>query len=33
MAGGVPASNVARWNGSSWAPLGAGTSDTVKVIR
>ena len=33
MAGGVAANNIARWNGSSWAALGVGTSDTVKVIR
>src|SRR5262249_54812608 len=24
--GGVAAANVAKWNGSSWAPLGSGTS-------
>lgn len=24
MAGGVAANNIARWNGSSWAPLGSG---------
>jgi hypothetical protein len=23
-AGGVPASRVARWNGSAWAPIGTG---------
>ncbi len=23
-AGGIPANNIARWNGSSWSPLGAG---------
>ena len=26
-AGGVAASNVARWNGTSWSPLGTGTSN------
>lgn len=28
-AGGVPASNVARWNGSTWSALGAGTDGPV----
>lgn len=28
-AGGRPASNIARWNGSSWAALGAGLDGTV----
>ncbi len=28
-AGGVPASHVAKWNGSSWEPLGAGTNQPV----
>lgn len=27
-AGGVTANNIARWNGSNWAPLGTGTSGT-----
>jgi hypothetical protein len=27
VAGGVTASNIARWDGTSWAPLGSGTSD------
>jgi hypothetical protein len=35
-AGGVPASNIARWDGSSWASLGGGatpgTSGTVDVL-
>ncbi|HMN97770.1 MAG TPA: hypothetical protein PKC43_14975 [Phycisphaerales bacterium] len=26
-AGGVPVSNIARWNGSSWSPLGSGVAD------
>ena len=29
MAGGVPANNVARFDGSSWWPLGAGVDDAV----
>jgi trimeric autotransporter adhesin len=28
-AGGIPASNLARWNGSSWAPVGGGFASTV----
>jgi len=28
-AGGLPAANVARWNGSSWAALGGGANDLV----
>lgn len=32
MAGGVSASNVARWNGSTWSPAGAGTNDTVHTL-
>ena len=28
-AGGIPASRIARWNGSAWAPLGSGMNDTV----
>lgn len=31
-AAGVPASNVARWNGSDWAPLGAGIDGWVRAI-
>jgi hypothetical protein len=27
-AGGVPASNIARWNGSNWSALGSGVSVT-----
>jgi RHS repeat-associated protein len=27
--GGVPAQHIARWDGSSWSPLGAGTSGGV----
>jgi len=25
-AGGVPATNAARWNGTNWSPVGAGVS-------
>lgn len=32
--GGVPANNVARWNGIAWAPLGAGVPVSVsRVVR
>ncbi len=32
VAGGEPANNIARWNGQTWAPLGAGiTGDEVEV--
>jgi hypothetical protein len=31
-AGGVPARNVAKWDGSSWSALGAGLSDTVLAL-
>lgn len=31
-AGGVPAANIARWNGSSWQPLGSGTDATVQSL-
>jgi hypothetical protein len=30
-AGGVVANNIAKWNGSSWSPLGSGTSSGVFV--
>lgn len=30
-AGGVPASNIARWNGTSWAALGAGVTSSGVV--
>jgi len=30
--GGVPAANVARWNGSAWSPLGLGVDGTVQAI-
>lgn len=31
-AGGNPASNVARWNGSGWSPLGTGTDAPVYAL-
>jgi hypothetical protein len=31
-AGGVPAANIAAWNGSAWSALGTGTSNTVRAI-
>jgi hypothetical protein len=31
-ADGTPASGLARWNGSSWHPLGAGSSETVPAV-
>jgi hypothetical protein len=31
-AGGVPANRVARWNGSSWSPLGIGTDSLVNIL-
>ncbi len=31
-AGGVPASNIARWNGTAWSPLGGGTNATVTKL-
>jgi len=31
-AGGQPAANVARWDGSSWSTLGAGVAGTVSVL-
>lgn len=30
--GGVSASNIARWNGSTWAPMGAGFDGTVRAL-
>ncbi len=32
MAGGVPAANIARWNGSSWSALGSGTNNRVRDL-
>ena len=31
-AGGVTANNVARWNGTSWTPLGVGTNSAVYCL-
>ena len=31
-AGGVPANNVAKWNGSSWSTLGSGMNDYVGAL-
>jgi hypothetical protein len=31
-ASGVPAANVARWNGTSWSALGSGCNNTVKAL-
>ncbi len=31
-AGGVPASNIAQWNGSSWQPMGAGANQVVEAL-
>jgi len=31
-AGGVPASNIARWNGTSWSAVGAGADGTVLAL-
>jgi hypothetical protein len=31
-AGGLPVSNIARWNGKQWGPLGAGTNDRVRDL-
>lgn len=32
LAGGNPALSVARWDGTSWSPLGAGTDDAVFAL-
>ena len=32
-AGGVPAANVARWDGLAWSPLGAGTDGEVSALQ
>lgn len=31
-AGGVPASNIARWNGNGWQPLGSGLNNAVYSV-
>ncbi|MCY2960032.1 MAG: hypothetical protein NTY35_07685 [Planctomycetota bacterium] len=33
QAGGGPASNVARWSGTSWSPVGSGVNGTVTELR
>lgn len=33
MAGASPAANIARWDGTTWSALGAGTSDAVFSLR
>ncbi|MBY0111198.1 MAG: hypothetical protein K2Y21_00145 [Phycisphaerales bacterium] len=32
-AGGLPAANIASWNGTAWAPLGTGVSSDVHAIE
>jgi hypothetical protein len=32
IAGGIAASHIAQWNGTSWAPLGAGLGDPVLAL-
>ncbi|MBI5364877.1 MAG: hypothetical protein HZA53_16995 [Planctomycetes bacterium] len=32
FAGGVPAANVARWNGNAWSAVGGGTNDRVLAL-
>lgn len=32
LAGGVQANRIAKWNGSVWAPLGSGTSNSVETL-
>lgn len=32
QAGGIPASNVARWNGSSWSPMASGLNGAVGAL-
>ena len=32
FAGGVPARNIARWDGSQWSPLGLGLDDGVRAL-
>src|SRR5207247_587228 len=31
-AGGIPAANIARWNGTSWSQLGGGTDDLIAAL-
>jgi len=32
QAGGIAAANIARWNGSTWSPLGTGTNGVVTAL-
>lgn len=32
FAGGAPASHIARWNGTSWSPVGAGVDNQVSAL-
>lgn len=32
LLGGVPASNLARWNGSAWSPMALGTNRAVRAV-
>ena len=32
-AGGVPAANIARWDGVAWTPLGSGLDDRARALR
>jgi hypothetical protein len=32
IAGGTPASRIARWNGAEWSPLGSGVSSSVRAL-
>jgi hypothetical protein len=31
-AGGSPAANIARWNGTAWSPVGGGTEDLIAAL-
>jgi len=33
QAGGISANNIAKWNGTSWSPMGTGISSTVYAIE
>jgi len=32
LAGGVPARNIAKWNGASWSPVGSGSVNYVRAL-
>src|SRR5712692_4457734 len=32
MAGGVPANNIAKWDGTQWYPLSSGMNDLVRAL-